>query len=130
MMVTLWPRAANALAAASPDTPAPITQTCFWLTMCFPPSDICKAAGIDRPPPRMPARKLFPRSCLVVGFGRKEIHFVVGRDAHDFGGIGEVVQPVEKRFKLLHRRNPEERARRLVGLVEVAMRNAAWHAHK
>jgi len=40
---------------------------------------------------------------LVVGFGRQEIHLVIGREAHDFGGIGEIMQLVEQRFELLHR---------------------------
>src|SRR5580700_7834804 len=50
------------------------------------------------------------KTALVVGFGRQEIDFVIGRDAHDLGRVREVVQLVEQGFQLLHRRNPEQRA--------------------
>src|SRR5580700_3285709 len=43
-------------------------------------------------------------NALVVGFGRQKVHLVIGRDAHDLGRVGEVVELVEQGFQLLHRR--------------------------
>src|SRR4051794_41902129 len=62
---------------------------------------------------------------LVVGFRRQEVDLVQGRDAHDLGGGGHIVELVEKRLPLLHRRDPEKGAGPLVGPVEKAGGEAA-----
>src|SRR5471032_329536 len=67
---------------------------------------------------------------LSVGFGRQEIHLVIGRDTYDLRGVGEVMEFVEQRFEFLHRRNPEQRAGRLVGFVEIAMRDTTRQAYE
>jgi hypothetical protein len=55
---------------------------------------------------------------------------VIGGDAHDLRGIGKVVELVKQRFEFLHRRNPEQRARRLVGFVEIPMWDATRKPHE
>ena len=52
-----------------------------------------------------------------------------GNPYHLFG-IGQVVESIEQRLELLHRRHPEQRARRFVRLVEITVRNAARQAHQ
>src|ERR1019366_2865917 len=54
----------------------------------------------------------------VIGFGRQEVHFVLGGDADDFCDIRQIVKLIEQRFEFLRRRHPEQRPRRLVRLVE------------
>ena len=61
----------------------------------------------------------FRRSCpavagLFVGLGRQKVHLVLRRDPDHLFGIRQIVKLVEQRFELLHRRHPEQRARRLV----------------
>jgi hypothetical protein len=51
---------------------------------------------------------------LFVGFGRQEVHLVLRRDPNHLFGVRQIVQLVEQRFELLHRRYPEQRPRRLV----------------
>jgi len=65
-----------------------------------------------------------------VGVFRQKIHFVLCREADDFSYIRQVMQMLEQRFQLARWRNPEQRAHRLVRFVEIAVRNAAWHAHE
>ena len=55
---------------------------------------------------------------------------VQGRDAHDFGRVGQIVELGEQRLQLLHRRDPEQRAGRFVGFVEIAVRDTARQAHE
>jgi len=50
---------------------------------------------------------------------------MLGGDAHDFRDVGQIVQPVEQGFEFLRRRHPEQCPRRLVRLVEIAVRNTA-----
>src|SRR5215470_1172655 len=111
---------AKAFAAARPETPAPITQTCFGLTMCrsFP---LLQSADIPHAfrKSAMRYQDKVAAKALVVGLRRQKIHFVIRRDAYNLGRIGEVMQFVEQGLKLLHGRHPEQRARRLVGLVEI-----------
>ena len=61
----------------------------------------------------------------VVGPGRQEIHFVLRRKTHHFGNVGQVVELMEKGLQFSGRRDPEQRPRRLVGLVEVAVGDPA-----
>jgi hypothetical protein len=67
---------------------------------------------------------------LLVGFRRQEIHFMLGGNPHDLGDVAEIVELVEQRFQLLCRRDPEQRPRRFVRLVEIAVRNAARQPHQ
>src|SRR6266581_5540756 len=60
-----------------------------------------------------------------IGLGGQEVHLVLGGDADDFRDIRQLVKLIEQRFEFLRRRHPEQRPRRLVRLVEIAVRNAA-----
>src|ERR1700733_15612426 len=66
----------------------------------------------------------------VIGLGRQEVHFVLGRDANDLGDVSQIVKPIEQRFELLRRRYPEQRPRRLVRFVEIAVWNAARQSNQ
>src|SRR5882672_5365436 len=61
----------------------------------------------------------------LISFGRQEVHFVLGGNADDFRNIRQLVKLIEQRLEFLRRRHPEQRPRRLVRLVEIAVRNAA-----
>ena len=52
------------------------------------------------------------------------------READHFRHVGQLVELVEQRFQLSRRQHPEQRAGRLVGLVEIAVRNAPRHANE
>src|SRR6478736_1710340 len=65
-----------------------------------------------------------------VRFFRQEIHFVLCRETDHFGYIGQSMQVIEKGFQLAGWRNPEQGTDRLIGFIEIAMRNAARHAYE
>src|ERR1700722_7622882 len=68
--------------------------------------------------------KLPGSGTLGVGVLGQEIHYVLGGDADDFADIRQIVKLIEQRFELLGGRYPEQRSRRLVRFVEIAVGNA------
>src|SRR6202453_67458 len=61
----------------------------------------------------------------IVGFRRQEIHFMLGGQAHHFWYVRQIVQVMEQSFQFSGWRDPEQSARRHVGLVEIAVWNSA-----
>ena len=55
---------------------------------------------------------------------------MLGGDADDFSDIRQIVQLIEQRFEFLRRRHPEQRSCWFVGLVEIAVRNAAGKSNQ
>ena len=55
---------------------------------------------------------------------------MLGGDANDFADIRQIVKLIEQRLELLGGRHPEQRPRRLVGFVEIAVRNAAGQTYQ
>ena len=70
------------------------------------------------------------REPLRASLWRQKVDVVKGREPKDFGHVGQSVQRLEQILELSGRRDPEERPGRLVGLVEIAVRNPAWHAYQ
>src|SRR3984885_16083248 len=99
--------------------------------MEFTNAPISRAPRISvRRPVHYSPVKLPGSGTLGVGVLGQEIHFVLGGDADDFADIGQIVKLIEQRFELLGGRYPEQRPRRLVRLVEIAVRNAAGQAYQ
>ena len=70
------------------------------------------------------------REPLRASLWRQKVDVVKGREPKDFRHVGQSVPRLEQILALSGRRDPEERPGRLVGLVEIAVRNPAWHAYQ
>ena len=70
------------------------------------------------------------REPLRASLWRQKVDVVKGREPEDFGHVGQSVQRLEQILELSGWRDPEERPGRLVGLVEIAVWNPAWHAYQ
>lgn len=96
-------------------------------------------AGIEHDPRRIAVVE-FDLDCPLIGhgvpavsvvrLGRQEIDIVTGRGFDHRRNVGHVVQLKEQILQPPGRRHPEQRPRRLVGFVEIAMRDAARHPHQ
>src|SRR5450755_2717284 len=85
-----------------PGNPAPLVQTisCWLIGSAFP-----KKSRVHNS---------FESRTSGVGLFRQKIHLVLGGEPDDLSHIGQFMEPVEQRFQLAGRRNPEQGTDRLV----------------